>query len=66
MVLTAADELHEHGTISDATWAELSARFGERELIELVMLIGHYHMVAFTLNALRVQPEEGTGPGEGR
>ncbi|SFN20152.1 MULTISPECIES: carboxymuconolactone decarboxylase family protein [Actinomadura] len=66
MVLTAADELHEHGTIGDATWAELSARFGERELIELVMLIGHYHMVAFTLNALRVQPEEGTGPGEGR
>ncbi|MFA1547510.1 carboxymuconolactone decarboxylase family protein [Actinomadura chokoriensis] len=59
MVLAAADELHASGTLSDATWTELATRFGERELIELVMLIGHYHMVAFTLNALRVQNEEG-------
>ena len=58
MVLTAADELHASGTLSDATWTELATRFGEHELIELVMLIGHYHMVAFTLNALRVQNEE--------
>lgn len=58
MVLTAADELNERSTLTDATWAALSSRFGERELIELVMLIGHYHMVAFTLNALRVQDEE--------
>ncbi|WP_433468498.1 carboxymuconolactone decarboxylase family protein [Spirillospora sp. CA-128828] len=58
MVLTAADELHVNGTISDATWTALSTRFGERELIELVMLVGHYHMIAFALNALRVQNEE--------
>lgn len=58
MVLAAADELHERGTISDATWTELATRFGEHELIELVMLIGHYHMVAFALNALRVQHED--------
>ncbi|MWA01261.1 carboxymuconolactone decarboxylase family protein [Actinomadura sp. LD22] len=57
-VLTAADELNERSTLTDATWTALSARFGERELIELVMLIGHYHMVAFALNALRVQDEE--------
>ncbi|MFA1542092.1 carboxymuconolactone decarboxylase family protein [Actinomadura monticuli] len=59
MVVTAADELHAKGTVTDATWTELATRFGEHELIELVMLIGHYHMVAFTLNALRVQNEEG-------
>jgi 4-carboxymuconolactone decarboxylase len=58
MVLTAADELHARGTVTDATWTELATRFGERELIELVMLIGHYHMVAFTLNSLRVQSEQ--------
>ncbi|GGV05250.1 hypothetical protein GCM10010182_24920 [Actinomadura cremea] len=63
MVLTTADELHERGTVTDATWTELSTRFGERELIELVMLIGHYHMVAFTLNALRVQGEDGGHDG---
>jgi 4-carboxymuconolactone decarboxylase len=59
MVVTAADELHASGTVCDATWTELATRFGERELIELVILIGHYHMVAFALNALRVQMENG-------
>lgn len=59
VVLTAADELHASGTVSDATWTELATRFGEHELIELVVLIGHYHMVAFALNALRVQNEDG-------
>ncbi|TDD90712.1 carboxymuconolactone decarboxylase family protein [Actinomadura darangshiensis] len=59
MVLTAADELHAGGTVSDATWTELSTRLGEHQLIELVMLIGHYHLLAFTLNALRVQNEDG-------
>ncbi|MFC6883033.1 MULTISPECIES: carboxymuconolactone decarboxylase family protein [Actinomadura] len=57
-VLAAADELHARGTLSDAVWEALAARFGERELIELVFLVGHYHMVAFALNALRVQPED--------
>ena len=59
-VLDAVDELNDTSTLGDATWAALAERFEENQLIELVMLIGHYHMVAFTLNALRVQPE-GTG-----
>ncbi|MFD0686929.1 carboxymuconolactone decarboxylase family protein [Actinomadura fibrosa] len=58
-VLTAADELDELGTVTDGTWAALAGRFGENQLIELVILIGHYHMVAFALNALRVQVEDG-------
>ena len=29
------------------------------QLIELTMLIGHYHLVAMTLNGLRVQVDEG-------
>ena len=58
-LLTAADELHEDACISDATWAALSERYDERQLIEVPMLVGHYHMVAFTLNSLGVQREEG-------
>jgi 4-carboxymuconolactone decarboxylase len=58
-VLRAADELHETATISDETWAALASRYDERQLIEVPMLVGHYHLVAFTLNALRVQREEG-------
>jgi alkylhydroperoxidase family enzyme len=58
LLLRAADEIHEHRDISDKLWAELSARLSELELIELCMLIGHYEMLAMTLNALRVQPDE--------
>ncbi|WP_067478240.1 carboxymuconolactone decarboxylase family protein [Actinomadura hibisca] len=62
-VLAAVDELHERGTLGDAAWNALAERFDERGLIELIILVGHYQMLAFALNALRVQtddvPEDG-------
>lgn len=58
-LLRAADELHETFGISDATWEALRQRYGEAELIELPMLVGHYHMVAMALNSLGVAPEPG-------
>src|SRR5438270_214019 len=61
-LLTAADELHADACITDPTWGVLAERYDERQLIEVTMLIGHYHMVAFTLNSLGVQREEGV-PG---
>ena len=57
-LLRAADELHHDATLSDATWAALAGRYDERQMIELPMLVGHYHLVAFTLNALGVQVED--------
>jgi 4-carboxymuconolactone decarboxylase len=60
-LLRAADELHERATIAEATWAQLAALYGERELIELTMLVGEYHLMAFTLNALGVADEDGAG-----
>ncbi|MBV9410618.1 MAG: carboxymuconolactone decarboxylase family protein, partial [Acidimicrobiia bacterium] len=61
-LLTAADELHEQSRVSDPTWTVLAGRYDEKQLIELVMLVGHYHMVAFTLNTLGVEREAGV-PG---
>jgi alkylhydroperoxidase family enzyme len=58
MIVAAADELHATSTIGDALWGQLAGRFDERELIELVMLIGHYRMLAYALNAMHVQLEE--------
>ncbi len=55
LVLLAADALHADGAIGDALWAELAAAFDEQELIELCLLVGHYEMLAMTLNTLRVQ-----------
>jgi alkylhydroperoxidase family enzyme len=56
-LLSAADELHRDGVVGDPLWAELAAELREHELIELCMLVGHYEMLAMTLNTLRVQPD---------
>jgi alkylhydroperoxidase family enzyme len=58
-VVAAADELHFSGTLNDRSWAALTEHFDEPGLIELIMLIGHYQMIAYTLNALSVQLEAG-------
>jgi 4-carboxymuconolactone decarboxylase len=61
-LLRAAEELHANNTLSDETWKALSARYDERQLVEVPMLVGQYHMVAYTLNTLGVQREPGV-PG---
>ena len=58
-LLSAADELHADWCISDAVWDQLAERYDEKQLIEVPMLVGHYHMVAMTLNTLGVQLDEG-------
>jgi alkylhydroperoxidase family enzyme len=56
-LLEASDQLHANREISDELWSRLAAMLEERQLIELCMLIGHYEMLAMTLNSLRVQPD---------
>ena len=56
-LLRAADELHRDSRIGDATWAALAERWDEPQLIEICMVVGQYHLVAFTLNSLGVEPE---------
>ena len=58
-ILTATDELHTDACVGDASWARLSEEYDEKQLIELVMVIGHYHLVSFALNSFGVQREEG-------
>ena len=61
-LLTAVDELHDLGAVSDATWAQLVEHLDEPQLIELPMLVGQYHTMAFVFHTLGVQPEEGSAP----
>ena len=58
-LLRAADELHSDNRIADATWADLAEHYDEQQLIEICMVVGQYHLVAFTLNSLGVEPEPG-------
>jgi AhpD family alkylhydroperoxidase len=57
LLLGAADEMHAHGRIGTDLWAKLAREYDEVLLIELCMLIGHYEMLAMTLNTLEVEPE---------
>jgi alkylhydroperoxidase family enzyme len=61
-LLHAADELHDDSCISDTTWAALAAHYDEKQLIEIPMVVGHYHLVAYTLRSLGVPREPGV-PG---
>ena len=63
-LLRAADELHDDSCISEATWSVLADRYDEHQLIEVLMVVGQYHLVSFALNSLGVQRELGV-PGFG-
>jgi 4-carboxymuconolactone decarboxylase len=58
-LLRAADELHLEAVISDITWDALRGNYDELQLIEICMVVGQYHLVAFTLNSLGVEREPG-------
>ncbi len=57
LLLAAVDELHRERMISEALWSQLAELLSDRELIELCLLVGHYEMLAMTLNALQVAPD---------
>lgn len=57
LLLRTSDELVATDDLGDALWAELGDHFDDRERIEIVMLVGHYAMLATALHALRVQPD---------
>lgn len=58
-IVRAAEELHRDSMISDETWADLAEFLNDRQLIELIMLIGHYKTVAYYQNSLRFRLPEG-------
>lgn len=57
LLLTATDELHRDRDLGDDTWALLRAELDEPTCIELLLLVGHYEMLATTLMTLRVAPD---------
>lgn len=57
LLLRATDELLADQDLSDGLWEALGERFDDRERIEILMLVGHYAMLATALHALRVRPD---------
>jgi alkylhydroperoxidase family enzyme len=59
LVVRMVDELHEHSTVGDDTWAQLNAGWPREQVIELIFASSFYHMAAFFLNTAAVPLEEG-------
>jgi alkylhydroperoxidase family enzyme len=57
LVIRMVDQLHETSTIDDPLWSEVSGMFEDEQILELVMLVGFYHMVSFIVNAARLPLE---------
>jgi alkylhydroperoxidase family enzyme len=57
-LIRLCDELHDTATISDALWAELCRHFTTEQRVELVYLVGLYHVVSFLTNGLRIDLED--------
>ena len=57
LLLHAADELHEQRMIGVELWSALHAELADADMIELCLLIGHYEMLAMTLNSIAIAPD---------
>lgn len=58
LIVRLADQLHETSRVSSDLWEELAAEWSEPQLLELLLIAGFYHAVAYTVNALELPPEE--------
>jgi len=63
LVLRTTDELVRQVRVSDATFAALTREFSPRQIVELIIAIGYYMLVARLLESTGVDIEE---PGGGR
>lgn len=57
LLLDVADELVLRRDLSDATWQRLRGEYDDRTILEVLLLIGHYDMLATTLMTLRLPPD---------
>ncbi|MEV5707574.1 carboxymuconolactone decarboxylase family protein [Actinoallomurus sp. NPDC052274] len=56
-ILAAVDALQAERDLDDAAWERLREHLDDQECIELVMLVGHYDMLATAITALRIPPD---------
>jgi alkylhydroperoxidase family enzyme len=61
-LIALADDLAVDDCVSDATWAALSRRWSDAELVELLIVAGFYRLVSGFLNSTGVELDAGV-PG---
>jgi alkylhydroperoxidase family enzyme len=58
LLLRAVDELHDTGTVSATLWEALAHHWTETQRLELLLIAGWYHAIAFIANGAAVEREE--------
>jgi 4-carboxymuconolactone decarboxylase len=57
-----ATELLQNRSVSDATYARMTAKFGEKAVLDTIGLMGHYSLIAMVLNTARTPVPPGGPP----
>ncbi len=57
VLIEIADALTDTGTVDDALWQKATQHYKADQLIEIIALVGFYHMVSFTVNVTGVALE---------
>ncbi|MEZ5311034.1 MAG: hypothetical protein R2735_10685 [Microthrixaceae bacterium] len=56
-ILATVDALVARQNLTDEEWDHVAAHLDDRQIIELVLLVGHYEMLATFLNTLQISPD---------
>ncbi len=59
VLIRLCDELQQRCTVDDEVWAQLTARYRDEAILELLMLAGTYRTVSYLVNGLRLPMEAG-------
>jgi 4-carboxymuconolactone decarboxylase len=59
-LLRAVDEVADDHRVADETWTRLAGRYDEKQLLELLFVVGSYLCLAFVLNSAGLEPDAGT------
>lgn len=59
VLLEAVDALHDHADIDDGLWGRLREVLEAAQVLDLLLLAGWYHAIAYAANAARVALEPG-------
>jgi alkylhydroperoxidase family enzyme len=51
-LIAAVDDLVDLRTIGETSWADLAAHFDEKQILEVIALVGYYHAISFLCRGL--------------
>jgi len=58
LLVSLTDALHRTAAVPDELWAGLREHWSENQLLELVALVGWYHVISFVANSAQVKLED--------